>query len=163
MERLGALALRAAAVCGDAVLSPGGTVQSEHSSTAGSMTPTPPLVSEEVKFCQQQPLCFWNDACVLKLCPRLLIGVARSQLYVQRFQIPEGHLQRQVQPPCDHPLSREAQGSKGSSKGKEKGGIVPIRSGKCAPAGLKIFILGLEQGTKIRNDGRGTIFRNVKS
>lgn len=64
---------------------------------------------------------FWNDACVLKLCPPSLIGIARSQFYVQRFQIPEGHLQRRVQPPCDHPLSGEAQGSKGSSIKKTKG------------------------------------------
>lgn len=64
---------------------------------------------------------FWNDACVLKLCPRSLICIARSQFYVQRFQIPEGHLQRRVQPPCDHPLSGEAQGSKGSSMGKSMG------------------------------------------
>lgn len=64
---------------------------------------------------------FWNDACVLKLCPRFLICVARSQFYVQRFQIPEGHLQRQVQPPCDHPLSEEAWGIKGFLYGGKKG------------------------------------------
>ena len=68
------------------------------------------------------PTTFWNDACVLKLCPRSLICVVSSQFYVQRFQIPEGHLQRQVQPPCDHPLSGEAQGSKGSSTGEAQGG-----------------------------------------
>lgn len=45
---------------------------------------------------------FWNDACELKLRPQSLISVARFQFYVQRFQIPEGHLQRQVQPPRDH-------------------------------------------------------------
>ena len=85
---------------------------------------------------------FWNDACVLKLCPRSLICVARSQFYVQRFQIPEGHLQRQVQPPCGHPLSGEAQGSEGSSIGGENGGIVPIRLGKRATAGLNGIVLG---------------------
>lgn len=87
------------------------------------------------------PTTFWNDACVLKLCPRSLICVATSQFYVQRFQIPEGHLQRQVQPPCDHPLSGEAQRSKGSSIGEKKG-LVPIRSGKRAAAGLNRIVLG---------------------
>lgn len=125
--------------------------------------PHPPQLYQRSQVLPTTASGFWNDACVLKLCPRSLIGVARSQLYVQRFQIPEGHLQRQVQPSCDHPLSGEAQGSKGSSRGKEKGRIVPIRSGKRATAGLNIIVLGLEQGTKIRNDGRGPRFRNVKS
>lgn len=90
----------------------------------------------------------------IKLCPWSLLGVARSQFYVQRFQIPEGHLQRQVQPPCDHPQSGEAQGSKGSAIGNKRG-IVPIGSGKRATAGLNGIVL------KVRNDGPR--FRNVKS
>lgn len=113
VERIGALALRAAGVCGNAVLSFGHQVAQFYLNIPRGPAlwwSTPPTVPEEVKFCQHQPLFFWNDACVLKLCPWSLIGIARSQFYVQRFQIPEGHLQRQVQPPCDHPLSEEAQG-----------------------------------------------------
>lgn len=125
VERLGALALRATAVCGDAVLSVSHQVaQFSLNIPLGLSRGSPPCLptsSEEVKFCQQQPLFFWNDACVLKLCPRSLVCVAKSQFYVQRFQIPEGHLQRQVQPPCDHPLSGEAQGQKGSSIGLKEG------------------------------------------
>lgn len=104
--------------CSTLIQPPGGTVQSEHSSRAGAMVACPPPLYQRESRYANNSLCllfffFWNDACVLKLCPRSLICVARSQFYVQRFQIPEGHLQRQVQPPCDHPLSGVAQGSKG--------------------------------------------------
>lgn len=87
-------------------------------------------------------LFFWNDACVLKCRPRSLICVAKSQFYIQRFQIPEGHLQRQVQPPCDHPISGEAQGRKGFFIRAKKGGIVPISSGKRATVGINRSVLG---------------------
>lgn len=87
-------------------------------------------------------LFFWNDACVLKCCPRSLICVAKSQFYIQRFQIPEGHLQRQVQPPCDHPISGEAQGRKGFFIRAKKGRIVPISSGKRATVGINRSVLG---------------------
>lgn len=148
MERLGTLALRAAAVCGDAVLS----LSHQVARFSPNIPPGPEQCGSTSNHCirgsQVMPTTFWNDACVLKLCPRSLICVVRSQFYVQRFQIPEGHLQRQVQPPCDHPLSGEAQGSKGSSiGGKKGGGIVPIRSGKRAAAGLNRIVL------KVRNDG----------
>ena len=129
MERLGALALRAAAVCGNAVLS------FSHQVAQFSLNIPPgqelwwPAPLHCIRGSQDMPttasVCFcffWNDACVLKLCPRSLICVARSQFYVQRFQIPEGHLQRQVQPPCDHPLSGVAQGIKGASQYRGKKG-----------------------------------------
>lgn len=97
---------------------------------------------------------FWNDACVLKLCPRSLIGVAKSQFYVQRFQIPEGHLQRQVQPPCDSPLSGEAQGERVPLQG-QKGVIVPTSLGKRATAGLNRIVYGNKsqewQRMKVKN------------
>lgn len=121
VERLGALALRAAAVCGDAVLS----FSHQVAQFSLNIPPGPDLRWLQPPHCirgsQVMPTTFWNDACVLKLCPRSLICVARSQFYVQRFQIPEGHLQRQVQPPCGHPLSGEAQGSKVSYRGGKMG------------------------------------------
>lgn len=46
---------------------------------------------------------------------------------------------------------------------ERKKGIVPIRSGKRATAGLNRIVLVLEQRTKIRNDCKGLRYRNVKS
>lgn len=81
VERLGALALRAAAaaaVCGKCstlIQPPGGTVQSEHSSRAGAMAARlPPPLLHCIRGSQDMPtrdsvFFFWNDACVLKLCP----------------------------------------------------------------------------------------------
>lgn len=157
MERLGVLALRAAAVwqCSTLVQPPGGAVQSEHSCRVELWQPTQKQTNNKKTLYQRKSssannhLCifflllfFWNDACVLKCRPRSLICVAKSQFYIQRFQIPEGHLQRQVQPPCDHPISGEAQGRKGFFIRAKKGGIVPISSGKRATVGINRSVLG---------------------
>lgn len=158
MERLGVLALRAAAVCGNAVLSSSHQVaQFSLNIPAGLSCGSPPKNKQKqkkhyIRGSQVLPTTsvfsvfffffFWNDACVLKCRPRSLICVAKSQFYIQRFQIPEGHLQRQVQPPCDHPISGEAQGKKGFFIRAKKGGIVPISSGKRATVGINRSVLG---------------------
>lgn len=79
------LAPRAAAACGNAVLS----FSHQGSQSVGTFIRS--ILLEEVKLCQLFCLFVHLNDC----CP------SRSQLYVQRFQIPEGHLQRQVQPPRD--------------------------------------------------------------
>lgn len=67
VERLGALALRAAAVCSYAVLSFSHQVAQFYLNIPPGLAlwrSTTPTVSEEVKFCQHQPVFFWNDVCV---------------------------------------------------------------------------------------------------
>lgn len=78
----------------------------------------------------------------LNLCPQSFLCVAKSQFYVQIIQIPEGHLQRQVQPPFDFLHSWRSSGIKGFLYRAEKGGIVPVGSGKRATVGISDILLG---------------------
>lgn len=141
--------------CSTLIQPPGGAVQSEHSCRVELWQPTQKQTKTKKHYIRGSQVLpttsvfsvfffffFWNDACVLKCRPRSLICVAKSQFYIQRFQIPEGHLQRQVQPPCDHPISGEAQGKKGFFIRAKKGGIVPISSGKRATVGINRSVLG---------------------
>lgn len=119
VERLGALALRAAAVCGDAVLSFCHWVAQFIPPGPSYRDPTEP---EEVKFCQLKPL-FWNDAwvCWNFVAGRIIVLPDLSSMY-KGFKSLKDILQRQVQPPRDHPLSGETPEARRSSWGNR--GIV---------------------------------------
>lgn len=109
----GALALRAVAVCCNAVLSYHHRGGADHVNISPGLSCCRPLpLQQRNKF--EASLCFWNDvffsSLVLKY-TQSLIRVARLSvflfMYVQMFRFPEGHLQRRVQRPRHRPPSLE--------------------------------------------------------
>lgn len=149
--------------CSTLIQPPGGTVQLEHSSRAGSLTPTPHLYQRKSSSANNS-LCFFG---MMLVCWNFVHGRLSALPDLSYMYKGFKSLKDIYKDKCNlHvtiPFLEKLRDQRVPLKGKEKGVIVPIRSGKRATAGLNIIVLGLEQGTKIRNDGRGTRFRNVKS